>query len=61
MKKTVLVIPLFIFHAYLNGQSTFNYLEELQKYWNYRYHLTGDKILPIQYMPWEAGSQECHK
>lgn len=49
------VRPLLIAFIIINAisiKAQFNYLEALQKYWNYRYHLIGDVMNGNQVMTW---------
>ena len=38
----------------VKGQG-FDYLQSLRAYWNYRYHLVGDKVNRSQHMPFDIG------
>lgn len=51
--KTITLLPLFCFIQSM--AQDFNYLESLRTYWNYRYHLVGDRINRSQHMPYDNG------
>ena len=53
MRKNLLfVLLLAIYCSIANAQTQYQYIENLQKYWNYRYHLLGDPTIKDQYVSW---------
>lgn len=55
MRKAILCLIILsqYYLAIVQAQNA-TYIENIQKYWNYRYHLVGDHVIKNQYMPWEA-------
>src|ERR1035441_4276439 len=55
MKNYLLLAGIILLNiGFCNGQfNNSTYLANLQKYWNYRYHLLGDNIITDQHVPWE--------